>query len=76
MMCLEEIALSLQGSSNRLGGVNIPLSTIHDGYITESEWNDAARKNVDDVRPLVPRNSNEIFANAEVAEPRTSSQPL
>lgn len=53
-MHLEEIAFCFQSGIDRFGSIDIPLSAVHDWYVTKSERNDAACKNVDDIRPLIP----------------------
>lgn len=51
---LEEFLLVLQRRRNRSLVVDIALTTIDDGNVSEAERDDPACENVDDVRSLVP----------------------
>ena len=50
----KKFTLMFESMRYRFGSLNIPLTTIHDWNIAESERNDAACQNVHDVRSFVP----------------------
>jgi hypothetical protein len=51
---LEKVPLILQGRPDRLALFDIPLTSVDDGDVTESQGDDPAGKNVYDVGSLVP----------------------
>lgn len=53
-MVLEEFLLVLEGLRDGTLVVDIALSTVDDGDVSEAERDDTASENVNDVRPLVP----------------------
>jgi hypothetical protein len=53
-MVLEKVPLILKGRPDRLALFDIPLTSVDDGNVTESQGDDPAGKNVYDVGSLVP----------------------
>ena len=53
-MILEEVLLVLESLRDRSLVVDISLTTIDDGNVTQSQRNDSTSENVDDVSSLIP----------------------
>lgn len=53
-MVLEKVPLILQGRPDRLALFDIPLTSVDDGDVTESQGDDPAGEDIDDVGSLVP----------------------
>lgn len=52
-MVLEEPLLVLQGSGDRLGLVNVPLTSVDDRDIAETEGDNSASENIDNIGSLI-----------------------
>ena len=52
---LEELALILERSDDRLVRVNVALTTVDYRYVTQTERNDTACENIHNVRSGIPR---------------------
>ncbi len=50
----EELTLGLECNRDRLVLVDVPLSTVHNWYIAQSQGYDPAREDIDDVRAGIP----------------------
>lgn len=53
-MVFEKLAFILQGGSDRLALVDIPLTSVDDGDVTQSEGDDPSSQDVYDIGSLVP----------------------
>ena len=53
-MSLEELTLGLQGRTDGLVVLNVSLTTVDYWYISQSQRDDPASENIDNVRSLVP----------------------
>lgn len=53
-MVLEKVPLILQGRPDRLALFDIPLTSVDDGDVTESQGDDPAGEDIDNVGSLVP----------------------
>lgn len=61
-MVFEESLLVLQSGSDGFGLIDIPLTSVHYGDVSEPKRNDSACQDVNDVCSLIP----EIRARREV----------
>jgi hypothetical protein len=61
-MVLEKVPLILQGRPDRLALFDIPLTSVDDGNVTESQGDDPAGEDIDDIGSLVPAS----FANQKI----------
>ena len=53
-VALKELTLSIQRSSDSLVRLNVPLSTVDHGNVSETERDDTASKNVNDISTSIP----------------------
>ena len=51
---LEELALILESSRNRLLGIDVTLATVDHWYVTQTQRNHSSSEDVHDIRSSVP----------------------
>jgi len=57
---LEELSFVFQRKTDRLGALNIALTTIDDWHVAQTERNDTSCQNVDNVRACIPENKQNV----------------
>jgi hypothetical protein len=63
-MALEEVPFCIERLLDWFGRVDVTLATVHDGDVAQAQWDDAARKDIDDISTSIP----EILGSASSAE--------
>ena len=53
-MVLKELLLVLESCSDRLVGVDVALTAVHDRNIAQTKWDNATRQDIHDIRPSIP----------------------
>ncbi len=54
-MVLEEVSLGFKSNRNGFAVLDITLTTVDDWDVSQTERDDAASKDIDDIRSLVPK---------------------
>jgi len=53
-MVLEKVAFELQSLNDGFVGFNVTLATVDNGDISKSKWDNSSRKDINNIRSLVP----------------------
>jgi len=53
-MVLKKIAFELQSLNDGFVGFDVTLTTVDNGDISKSKWDDSSRKDINNIRSLVP----------------------
>jgi len=53
-MAFKKVALELQSLNDGFVGFDVTLATVDNGDISKSKWDDSSRKDINNIRSLVP----------------------